>query len=474
MSLPTRYTLTRTLPLGRRIGTLAALHAALSLAWLAVGLTLFAIRWDNPAAGPLVVPAGLSIVVCAIVQGRLAWTAIRSGKLAPARDPLVRFAYWRRLAIGAVLVYLAALAVGPYPYLGAAWLAALGVWQTLLLLPLAASPQALESWRSWTDRHTARRLSWLVVSLVVALVAVEGVLQLCRLAGQGRWFARAAHALAGADDAGSLDVARLGPARFRVAVLSGQPRSRQRDGYLAHIEQSVPGLEIVPLDAPLASADADEAQIADQVAAAQADLVLAVLPVCHDLSREASCGGYFDWRRFELPALFVGRPVADEAVALPRHAADHESFLHGLSPQLAACRTPIDGAMRERWERVFGSLDRVIAVCREADVPLALVIVPAEFQVNQALLGTLLRRYGVSSGQVDVDLPQRRLAGFAHERQLPLIDLLPHLRLCRESAFVRHASTLNAAGNSAAATAIGGWLQSRYAGQIAAQLSKTP
>jgi hypothetical protein len=129
--------------------------------------------------------------------------------------------------------------------------------------------------------------------------------------------------------------------------------------------------------------------------------------------------------------------------------------------------------MRDRWGRVFTGLDRVADACRQAEVPLALVIVPAEFQVNQALRTTLLRRYGVSHGQFDVDLPQRRLAGYAHERDLPLIDLLPHLRLCRESTFVRHATALNTAGHTAAATAISGWLQSRYAGQIAAQLSKT-
>jgi hypothetical protein len=33
---------------------------------------------------------------------------------------------------------------------------------------------------------------------------------------------------------------------------------------------------------------------------------------------------------------------------------------------------------------------------------------------------------------------------------------------------------LNERGNTAAAAAIGGWLQSRYAGQLAAQLSSTP
>ena len=57
---------------------------------------------------------------------------------------------------------------------------------------------------------------------------------------------------------------------------------------------------------------------------------------------------------------------------------------------------------------------------------------------------------------------------------MPLIDLLPHLRLCRQSVYRRHTTVLSVEGNSAAASAIGGWLQSRYGSQMAAQLSATP
>jgi hypothetical protein len=102
------------------------------------------------------------------------------------------------------------------------------------------------------------------------------------------------------------------------------------------------------------------------------------------------------------------------------------------------------------------------------------VIVPAEFQVNPALCATLLRRHGLSADRFDVELPQRRLAGFAEDRNLPIIDLLPHLRLCGRSVYRRNTTLLSEEGNSAAALAIGGWLQSRYGGQLAAQLSQKP
>jgi hypothetical protein len=102
-----------------------------------------------------------------------------------------------------------------------------------------------------------------------------------------------------------------------------------------------------------------------------------------------------------------------------------------------------------------------------------LVLVPGEFQVNRTLCDMLVRRLGCTSEQFDVELPQRRLAGFAEGRQLPVLDLLPHLRLARQSLYRPNATAWNEQGSVAAASAIGGWLQSRYGGELelAAQLS---
>ncbi len=71
-----------------------------------------------------------------------------------------------------------------------------------------------------------------------------------------------------------------------------------------------------------------------------------------------------------------------------------------MSPQLVACRTPIDTRIRSRWQRIYASLDNVIAGCQEAQVPLALVVVPGEFQVNAELRETLLRRSGLAAEQL--------------------------------------------------------------------------
>jgi hypothetical protein len=132
--------------------------------------------------------------------------------------------------------------------------------------------------------------------------------------------------------------------------------------------------------------------------------------------------------------------------------------------------------MLQRWQHRFQALDDLLAECRAADLTVALVLVPGEFQVNRVLCDTLARRAGCRSEQIDVELPQRKLAAFAERQGLALVDLLPSLRLCRESPYQRNSATWSDAGHEAAAAAIGGWLESRYGRQraVAAQLTVAP
>jgi hypothetical protein len=454
------------------------LLAALSLGWLLGGIACLWLRWRDAQSGPVLALAGVVLVICALGQGRLIGVAWRAGRLTTRGNPLNQFRFWRLLLTGAVLAYLMALVLGPVRYIAWAWIAAVCGWQTLLLLPLAASPGTLEGWRRWTHGHAARRLAWLIYASILILIAAELGLRAHRVAVDGPWFsdndvapARASHW----NGPFHVGAARVKRARFRVAILGDPPAcSRESDGFLARVEQTLPDVEIVPLSASLTGPDARSDELAGQVRHYDPDLVLAVLPVCEDLAREPAECGYFDWRQFELAVLVAGPPAAGRRPRPKAAADDFESFLGELRPQLAACRTPIDDAMRARWKRIYSSLDDLIAGCRDAGVPVALVIVPAEFQVDRALCKTLLRRNGLSAERFDVELPQRRLAGFAEHRQLPLIDLLPHLRLCRQSVYRRHTTMLSEEGNLAASSAIGGWLQSRYGGQMAAQLSATP
>ncbi len=262
-------------------------------------------------------------------------------------------------------------------------------------------------------------------------------------------------------------------------------RGARRNGYLARVGQILPGLEVVPISLPHPWSSDSSCETSDEVAAqlsaARPDLVLAVLSACEDLAHEAPAACRFDWRQFELARLVVGAhhgPAEPSGNSSTNVAGgdDFESFLRGLTPQLSVCRTPIDPSMHSRWRRTFTSLNRLLDNCRDQRLAVALVLVPGEFQVNRALCATSVRRAGCTSEQLDVELPQRKLAGFAEQRSVPLIDLLPPLRLCRQSPYERNAGAWNDQGNTAAATAIGGWLESRYGGQlaVAGKLSSAP
>jgi hypothetical protein len=53
-----------------------------------------------------------------------------------------------------------------------------------------------------------------------------------------------------------------------------------------------------------------------------------------------------------------------------------------------------------------------------------------------------------------------------------VLDLLPQWRLSRQAMYTRNQMTLSERGNIEAAEAIGGWLESRFGGQISEQLSR--
>lgn len=453
-----------------------ALLGAVSVGWLASGAACLWLRGQDAAAGPVLAPAGMVLALCGLVQLRLLVLAWHTGRLTPRGIPFSQLRFWRLFLAGTVVAYVAALALGSGRQVAWGWIAVVCLWQTLLFLPLAASDHTLEQWRRWTQGHTARRLAWLVYASILIMIVAELSLQARRLAAHGlglsidrAWAAADRGAATGPH--GVITYAE--PERFRVAVLgNGLVSNEASRGYLARVERTLPGLEIVRFDGGHTTAAAGD--VAGQLFQHQPDLLLAMLPVCEDLVREPVERGYFDWRRYELALLLAGPADAGAPVRSREPAENFESYLSGLRPQLAACRTPIDERMRDRWAEVYASLDRLVADCGEAGVPVALVIVPAEFQVNRALRDTLLRRNGLSAEAFDVELPQRRLARFAEHRGLPMIDLLPHLRLCRQSVYRRHTTALSEAGHSAAANAIGGWLESRYGAQMAAQLSAAP
>ncbi len=80
------------------------------------------------------------------------------------------------------------------------------------------------------------------------------------------------------------------------------------------------------------------------------------------------------------------------------------------------------------WTEAEGYLDAFNRTCRESAVPWALVIIPDEFQVDPAVREEAIRRLGAREDDLDLDAPSRRLARWASDAQIPILDLLPLFR----------------------------------------------
>ncbi len=342
---------------------------------------------------------------------------------------------------------------------------------------------------SWKVAPLSRRQRLLRWSMVVAvlLLAAEVGLRLVERANGGRLpgehFAASLKLSPGSHFAGR-SVNRLGywddefqaepsPGVFRVAVLGdGMTLSGSyQTNCLSRLEQSLPGIEICHFGLPSASPREYAAQFVLEVAQFQPHLVLAFFSVRDDVTGQSPRAA-FDWHGVRLARLATAWlpecPSKNCTIDEANSTAGYEDYLRQCAQRLAVCRTPINDELECLWRQSLAQLGDLLRQCRRRELPLALVVVPAEYQVDRRLCATLSRRAGYESGQIDLELPQRRLAQFAFAHELPLIDLLPHLRAAEESPYLRLASFWKDVGHALAGQALRGWLQAHFGENISA------
>jgi len=117
------------------------LLATLSTAAAVGGLACLWIHAGASAAEHVLAPAGIVLVATSIVQLRVILSAWRCHRICAEYVAPARFS--RAMAVGAVVAYVAVVAVNPAAYAIAAMVAAISVWYTVLLLPLAGLPHSL-------------------------------------------------------------------------------------------------------------------------------------------------------------------------------------------------------------------------------------------------------------------------------------------------------------------------------------------
>jgi hypothetical protein len=114
--------------------------------------------------------------------------------------------------------------------------------------------------------------------------------------------------------------------------------------------------------------------------------------------------------------------------------------------------------MKRKWQRALADLDRIVTACRGRKMPLFVVLIPDEFQVNEAVLQNAMRVGGFTLEQLDLTGPQRRLQAFFSSRDIPCLDLLPALRAA-ENTYAEFDTHWNVTGNHLAAREVGAWLR---------------
>ena len=262
--------------------------------------------------------------------------------------------------------------------------------------------------------------------------------------------------------------------RFRVVALG---HDLALDGTastncLAKLEHRVPGFEVYNFGLPNAGPRLFAKKLSAEVSSYQPDLEF--WPSCRWCATWSTrlrrrpptigviCGmARLGGKALGVPLSTVSRQNKETA------APDYESHLNRTARHLATCRSPLDPAVASHWQQTTGHLDKLLAECRRRQIAVALVLVPGDFQVCPALCEAASRRAGLEPKDLDLDLPQRHLARFAHERDLPLVDLLPCFRSAGASLYCRQRHELNDEGNELATKIIAGWLSTRYGARLA-------
>jgi hypothetical protein len=250
-----------------------------------------------------------------------------------------------------------------------------------------------------------------------------------------------------------------------------------------------PRISILNMGIPAIGPREYELLIASEVEALAPDRVIVALFVGNDLlesradrPKRYSLRQWWIWRipeRLLLPLLEGGAAVggservagdgsgsvvAREALPVPPGravaAVERPTFSEAAFTRIESDR--LEALFSEDSERLYEALFRILARIHDhLGSRLAIVLIPDEFQVDEALLDRLLR-HREHPLEAPIDRPQERIVTWAGARGIPVLDLLPALRdvQVREATYHLRDTHWNAAGNRVAGEALARFLES--------------
>ncbi len=164
-------------------------------------------------------------------------------------------------------------------------------------------------------------------------------------------------------------------------------------------------------------------------------------------------------RRLEEERRSAPAPPSPAPLASPWSEATHVEV---AASELRSCRVEEGAGERENWARVFGYLDRMVEQCRAHRRPIAILLLPADVQVDAELRRRALARLGWRAEEVDPAHPGRRLAEYCRDRRIACLDLLSSFAAAGSAAYIERDCHWNRRGNEIAAEAVASWLAQRF------------
>ncbi len=433
--------------------------------------------------------SGIILVLCAIVQVRLIASTISENRL---RDFFASSALWRLLRYTAIATsagYAIALLIGPDANLRYA----LRAWAAICYTGCLWFSMAR---RSTVPTHLWRQGSWFkqceiaATCVVVLLVTVEGTMRLQAMLTNDA-IGGVAVARRQAFDPGSLHrggrvnqlgywdsefVARAIPGHFRIAALgdSAALSGERHTNCLEQIELLLSDTEIYNFTLPRLGPREYAALLKCDVLTYQPDLVLLFVSIDDDVTEQLPLPGIFDWRGLRIcqwGLQTVAAPTSDwHGAAFRETSIDQRPWTEQTQiARFAICRTPIDEKIELRWQRMLSHLSTIVDVCDGRDVSLAMVFVPAAFQVDSALRRRICRRGGYQADHIDLELPQRRLISFASQHNVPALDLLPEFSGAADRVYTDDRNALSTDGQQVVATVVADWIERSFGARINAR-----
>lgn len=133
------------------------------------------------------------------------------------------------------------------------------------------------------------------------------------------------------------------------------------------------------------------------------------------------------------------RPVNDQLevrshlYVLVRNRLQALRMRAGLSPLYFPQEFLRSEADAERWSLTADILADIAAAAADRGAKTLFVLVPADFQVNEAAFEQYVRGFGIDTSAVDLEQPNHRLADEMTERGLRFIDVLEAFREARRN-----------------------------------------